>query len=139
MSGKTRFYNRQVAESLSTTHNIISIGENGDGWKLNSCHTNVIRLLFDDIQEYLEEKYTLFSGEQAQAIIKWLQSIPDDSLVIVHCEGGVARSAAVVKFMVDKLGYEFEADRYCKGDYSLMNVFVYDTLVAQYESMEKSP
>jgi predicted protein tyrosine phosphatase len=133
MSGKTRFYNRQVAESLSIPHNIISIGENGDGWKLNSCHTNVIRLLFDDIQEYLEEKYTLFAVEQAQAIIKWLQAIPDDSLVIVHCEGGVARSAAVVKFMIDKLGYEFEPDRYCKGDYSLMNVFVYDLLVKHYE------
>lgn len=134
MTNKTRFYNRQVAESLTKPHNIISIGENDDGWKLNSCHTNVIRFLFDDIQEHLEEKYTLFSNEQAQAIIKWLKDIPDDSLVIVHCEGGVARSAAVVKFMVDKLGYEFEPDRYCKGNYSLMNVFVYDTLVAQYEN-----
>lgn len=133
MTSKTRFYNRQVAESLSTPHNIISIGENGDGWKLDSCHTNVIRLLFDDIQEYLEEKYTLFSEDQAQAIIKWLQTMPDDSLVIVHCEGGVARSAAVVKFMIDKLCYEFEPDRYCKGDYSLMNVFVYDLLVKHYE------
>lgn len=133
MANKTRFYNRQVAESLSTPHNIISIGENGDGWKLNSCHTNVIRLLFDDLQEYLEEKYTLFSDEQAQAIIKWLETIPDDSLVIVHCEGGVARSAAVVKFMIDKMGYEFEPDRYCRSDYSLMNILVYDRLVEQYK------
>lgn len=134
MGNKTRFYNRQVAESLSTPHHIISIGENGDGWKLNSCHTNVIRLLFDDIQEHLEEKYTLFSAEHAHAIIKWLEAIPDDSLVIVHCEGGVARSAAVVKFMIDKMGYEFEPDRYCREDYSLMNILVYDQLVQQYET-----
>lgn len=139
MANKTRFYNRQVAESLSTPHNIISIGEKNDGWQLQNCHTNVLRLLFDDVQEFLDNSYTMFFSEQAQSIIEWLQAIPDDSLVIVHCEGGVARSAAVVKFMIDKMGYEFEPDRYCKGDYSLMNVFVYDTLVAQYDSMEKSP
>lgn len=139
MGNKTRFYNRQVAESLSTPHYIISIGEQGDGWKLNPCHTNVIRLLFQDIQEYIDEEHILFSSEQALLIIQWLQAIPDDLLVIVHCEGGVARSAAVVKFMVDKLGYTFEADRYCREDYRLMNVFVYDKLVSQYDSMEKSP
>lgn len=128
-----------MAESLSTPHHIISIGEQCDGWNLQNCHTHVLRLLFDDVQEFLDDSYIMFSNEQAQSIIEWLSTIPDDSLVIVHCEGGVARSAAVVKFMVDKLGYEFEADCYCKGDYSLMNLLVYDTLVTQYESMEKSP
>lgn len=139
MANKTRFYSRQVAQDLSTPHNIISIGENGDGWKLKSCHTNVIRLLFQDIQEYIDDQYILFSKDQAITIIQWLQAIPENSLVIVHCEAGVARSAAVVKFMIDKMGYELEPDRYCKGDYSLMNVFVYDILVTQYKSMEKLP
>lgn len=134
MSSKTRFYNRQVAESLSTPHHIISIGEQGDGWKLKNCHTNVLRLLFDDVQEFLHDSYTMFSMEHAQSIIDWLATIPDDSLVIVHCEGGVARSAAVVKFMVDKLGYTFESDRYCREDYRLMNVFVYERLVEKYET-----
>jgi len=138
MTSKTRFYSRQVAEYLSTPHNIISIGEKNDGWQLKSCHTNVLRLLFDDVQEFLDDSYTMFSTEQAQSIIDWLSTIPEHSLVIVHCEGGVARSAAVVKFMVDKLGYTFEADCFCRGDYSLMNSFVYDILVAQYEAMEKS-
>lgn len=87
MANKTRFYNRQVAESLSTPHNIISIGEKNDGWQLQNCHTNVLRLLFDDVQEFLDNSYTMFFSEQAQSIIEWLQAIPDDSLVIVHCEG----------------------------------------------------
>lgn len=134
MGNKTRFYNRQVAESLSTPHHIISIGEQGDGWNLQSCHTNVLRLLFDDVQEFLDDSYKMFSNEQAQSIIEWLATIPDNSLVIVHCEGGVARSAAVVKFMVDKLGYTFEPDCFCRGNYSLMNILVYDRLIEQYET-----
>lgn len=134
MRNKTRFYNRQVAESLSTPHHIISIGEKNDGWQLQSCHTNVLRLLFDDVQEFLDDSYIMFSNEQAQSIIDWLSTIPDDSLVIVHCEGGVARSASVVKFMVDKLGYTFEPDCFCRGNYSLMNVFVYERLIEQYET-----
>lgn len=137
MTNKTRFYSRQVVQDLDTPHNIISIGERSDGWKLHDCQTNIIRLLFDDIQEYLEERYHLFSEEQALAIIQWLQTIPDDSLVIVHCEGGIARSAAVVRFMIDKMGYELDPDRFCKGNFSLMNVFVYDTLVSVYDAMEK--
>lgn len=138
MGNKTRFYNRQVAESLSTPHHIISIGEQGDGWKLQNCHTNVLRLLFDDVQEFLDDSYTMFSMGQAQSIIDWLSTIPDDSLVIVHCEGGVARSAAVVKFMIDQMGYEFEADHYCREDYSLMNILVYDHLVEQYKRIKNS-
>lgn len=31
MVSRTRFYSRQVTESLSTPHNIISVGERGDG------------------------------------------------------------------------------------------------------------
>lgn len=138
MGNKTRFYNRQVAESLSTPHHIISIGEQGDSWQLKNCHTNVLRLLFDDVQEFLDDSYTMFSMEQAQSIIDWLSTIPDNSLVIVHCEGGVARSAAVVKFMIDQMSYEFEPDRYCREDYSLMNILVYDRLVEQYKRNKNS-
>lgn len=137
MVGRTRFYNRQVSESLSTPHHIISIGENGDGWKLHPCQTNVLRLLFHDIAEFLSDEYTLFSADQARLIINWLHEIPENSLVIVHCEGGVARSAAVVKFMVDVLGYQLDPDRFCKGDYSLMNGHVYDILLTVYKSIEK--
>ena len=137
MPKTTRFYSRQVAQDLYTPHNIISIGERADGWRLQDCHSNVIRLLFDDIQEYLEERYHLFSKEQALAIIQWLKAIPDYDLVIVHCEAGIARSAAVVRFMMDKMGYELDPDRFCQGNFSLMNVFVYNTLVSVYDAMEK--
>ena len=139
MASRTRFYNRQVAESLSTPHHIISIGEHGDGWKLHPCQTHVLRLLFHDLEEFISQKYTLFSPEHAHTIIQWLQPIPEGELVIVHCEAGIARSAAIVKFMVDKLGYEFEADRYSNADYSLMNHLVYDTLVAVYAAIDKTP
>jgi len=88
-----------------TPHNIISIGEHGDGWQLQGCQKNVLRLIFDDIQEQLEERFQLFSQDQAIAIIQWLKTIPNDSLVIVHCEGGVSRSAAVVRFMMDYMGF----------------------------------
>ena len=137
MTNTTRFYSRQVAQSLKTPHNIISIGEAGDGCQLNSCHTNVLRLLFQDIQEFIEEKYILFSSDHAYLILNWLLSIPKDSLVIVHCEAGIARSAAVVKFMIDKLGYELDTDHFCEGDYSLMNTYVYNKLVEQYQLTNK--
>lgn len=137
MTNTTRFYGRLITQTLDTPHNIISIGEPLDGCQLNECHTNVLRLLFDDIEYFVTAEYTLFSADQARLIINWLHDIPENSLVIVHCESGVARSAAVVKFMVDVLGYQLDPDRFCKGDYSLKNRHVYDTLVTVYQAMEK--
>ncbi len=133
MSGKTKFYMRWAAQDLSEPHNIISIGEDGDDCKLNDCHTNVLRLLFSDITEFIDEpKYILFSDQQADLIIDWLLKIEPNSMVIVHCEGGISRSAAVVKFMIDFLDYDLEIDRFCKGNMSLYNTYVYDMLVTRY-------
>lgn len=129
----TRFYTRWAAADLVTPHNIISISEGNTIMPLNDCHSNVLRLYFHDITEPITDDpvhdYKLFSDEQADTILDWLENIKDDELVIVHCAGGVSRSPAIVLFMTDYLGYELSLDMFCNGDFSLMNTYVYDTLV----------
>ena len=104
---------------------------------LDDCHTNVLRLYFHDITEPITDDpfhdYVIFSDDQADSILNWLENLSDPSLVIVHCSAGVSRSPAVVLFMIDYLGYELELDTFCKGNFSLMNTHVYDTLVKRYK------
>lgn len=137
MSGKVKFYSRQVAQDLIDPHYIISIGENGDHWKLKHPHKSVLRLEFHDISEFLEERYILFSSAQAIEIINWIESIPANETIIVHCEAGISRSAAVAKFIIDTYNYTLEPDRFCIPDFSLMNTYVYETLIFEYSRLLK--
>lgn len=137
MSGKVKFYSRQVAQDLIDPHYIISIGESGDHWKLKHPHKSVLRLEFHDISEFLEERYILFSSAQAIEIINWIESIPSNETIIVHCEAGISRSAAVAKFIIDTYNYTLEPDRFCIPDFSLMNTYVYETLIFEYSRLLK--
>ena len=137
MSGKVKFYSRQVAQDLIEPHYIISIGEKGDHWKLKHPHKSVLRLEFHDISEFLEERYILFSSAQAIEIINWIESIHANETIIVHCEAGISRSAAVAKFIIDTYNYTLEPDRFCIPDFSLMNTYVYETLIFEYSRLLK--
>lgn len=137
MSGKVKFYSRQVAQDLIDPHYIISIGENGDHWKLKHPHKSVLRLEFHDISEFLEDRYILFSSAQAIEIINWIESISANETIIVHCEAGISRSAAVAKFIIDTYNYTLEPDRFCIPDFSLMNTYVYETLTFEYSRLLK--
>lgn len=66
----------------------------------------------------------LFTQEQALQIFKFLRDHQDTKqYVIVHCEGGISRSAAVAKFIAAIYGLPFN------DSYSLYNRHVFTTLL----------
>ncbi|AEH03709.1 hypothetical protein AVT69_gp284 [Pseudomonas phage PhiPA3] len=127
MSRKVKFYSRLAAMAVTQPHYVISIGEANDGCVLDPEHKSVLRLEFDDIP-YHVDGYRLFSLTDARRILRWLRDVPENETVIVHCEAGVSRSAAVAQFMVDHQGYELEKDQYCNGSFLCANGHVYGTL-----------
>jgi len=84
---------------------------------------SVLRLYFHDIDRKWQN-YALFTIEQADQIIDWLQE-HEESLegVYVHCAAGISRSAAVAKFISDVYGLFFD---HRKG--ALFNRHVYRVL-----------
>lgn len=85
------------------------------------------KVKFYSLQVALEERYILFSSAQAIEIINWIESTPPNAPIIVHCEAGISRSAAVAKFIIDTYNYTLEPDYFCIPDFSLMNTYVYET------------
>lgn len=132
MTRMVSFYSRNVAESLIQPHYIISVGEKDDGCQIKPIHKKVLRLIFSDVIESVAPNAPLFNAKQAFQIIDWLETIPKNELVIVHCEAGVSRSAAIAKFMVEHLGYELKSDKYCSIGFAYANKHVFKTLEDAY-------
>lgn len=122
------YYPRLVAQKIHRPLWVISIGEKGDGLEFGCEHHSVLRLEFDDITEHLDG-YKLFSFNYAKRIIEWIDALPDECrFVVVHCEAGLSRSAAVAQFMITDMGFELHVDVFSKKDFSLANSHVYGTL-----------
>lgn len=85
-----RDYNRKLYQQLPTAY--------------QRYHTVAI-IPADDIEQP-DVDCQLFSTRNAQAIINLLQQYPTCNLV-VHCNAGVSRTGAVVKFAHDYLHYSF--------------------------------
>lgn len=67
---------------------------------------------------------SLFTEQQAVEILRFLRLYQDNhTQVIVHCEGGISRSAAVSKFVAQIYNLEFPEG------YSLYNRHVFSTLL----------
>lgn len=92
---------------------LISISCPGDPAPLQDGWGPILRLEFSDLdkQEQVDwyrkntpTKVALFSREQAQAIIDFIDALPQTvTQVFVHCDAGVSRSAAVARFVSQKL------------------------------------
>lgn len=82
------------------------------------------------LAEVIEKnQLVLFTEDQATEILKFLRLHQDDhTQAIVHCEGGISRSAAVSKFIAQIYNLEFI------DGYSLYNRHVYSTLTKVYNS-----
>lgn len=122
------YYPRQVAQKINRPLWVISLGEKGDGLKFECEHHSVLRLEFDDITEHVED-HKLFSFSYAKRIIQWLDALPPEChFVVVHCEAGLSRSAAVAQFMITDMDFDLHVDVFSRRDFSLANSHVYGTL-----------
>lgn len=73
-------------------------------------HMNVITMVFDDVLESgkmwgkdINDYYdaVAITPDQAKVLHHFLQSIPDDSNVHIHCVYGISRTGAVAKYLRD--------------------------------------
>lgn len=130
------YYPRRLAESLYRPMHIISIGEANDGLNFACKEHTILRLEFADITEPVED-YPLFSFSDARRIIEWVKALPSScKMVVVHCEAGFSRSAAVAQFMVKDMGFELHVDLFSKKDFALANPHVYGTLRRTYMELK---
>jgi predicted protein tyrosine phosphatase len=65
----------------------------------------VLRLHFTDIIELGEPSDILFSEEHARAIREFVDSWPDATRIVVHCQAGVSRSPGVALGLCDIRGW----------------------------------
>lgn len=102
---------------------VISISGLNPASLKNGWHS-VLRLEFDDI-DTPEEPYILFSDTQANQVIDFVQAVRDSYEVegiLVHCQAGISRSAAVAKWIAERYKLPFNEQ------YMLYNKHVYRTL-----------
>ena len=98
------FYPRAIAEKLQPTGDevIVSIHDRVQGpAALREGWSSVLRLSFHDM-DVAADGYDLFSKEQAQEVIDFIGKHVDVKRIVVHCNMGVSRSAAVAMFISDQ-------------------------------------
>ena len=99
--------------------------------KSKSC-ADVLTLFFDDIDKDIEGA-KLFSEEQAEQIIGFIQKNKDVETLLVHCYGGESRSRAVGAFALEMLG----GNRSKLFETGHPNMHVYHTLKDVFENRAK--
>jgi hypothetical protein len=120
------FLSQIDASALTEPHYVISISDK-DEVKFACPHYDVLRLYFEDIEQHSAGQ-ELFSVNHARQVLKWAKAIPDGGAVVVHCQAGVSRSAAIAKFLHDNLGYWLFLDGACYGKFDKYNGHVYGLL-----------
>jgi len=116
-------------ETFNKPSVVIAIGDPGESKPNYACkHTDILRIEVDDVDQEMGPEYTLFDFAHGRRILDFLRKHAG-SPVVVHCNAGISRSAAVVKFMVDKLGYKLDEQEACtvKG-FASYNHWVYRQL-----------
>ena len=88
----------------------------------------VLTLYFDDIESPVEGA-ALFSEEQAESIIGFIEGCKDAETLLIHCYGGESRSRAVGAFAAEMLG----GDKSPYFDTGHPNMHVYETLKKVYQ------
>lgn len=95
--------------------------------KLHPDITQVLRLFFEDSVPKLQ-KQNMFSPAHAKEVISFLHTHHADSTkyhLLVHCEAGISRSAAVAVFAAS------ECDLSISGKLAFLNPHVLTTLVKE--------
>ena len=129
---KVTFLNRAAAEQkvVTVSSAIISITQpNTSPANLQSGWYRVLPIQFDDTNpEVIQRKERkipriAMTLANAMTIVKFVhQTAPNIEEMIVHCQGGISRSAAVAKWIAEAYDLPFD------HDYDLFNPYVYQLL-----------
>ena len=111
--------------SIQDTHT----GGFGFAFQENQFCQGVLTLYFDDIEKEVDGA-VLFSQQQAEQIIEFVNSHRQAETLLVHCYGGESRSRAVGAFAVKMLGGDNR--RLLEGGNA--NRHVYDTLMGTWQN-----
>ena len=145
MLKNVQFMPRFHAEAIipRSTSAMISISGPNNPARLNQLwhRGNLIRLQFHDADEVGrvsrrldypgESKYIqLFTPKDAKHIIDFVNEVKNKvDVILVHCDAGISRSAAVAKFIAEMFNLPFPES------YMLYNKYVYRVLKNTYNSM----
>ena len=116
MVKRVRFVSRSQAEdtlgivdcaviSISEPNSFLDLADLKQGW------FEVLRMEFDDVDpETCRDKTNKFMTiHQARVIAAFVDSVsPKVNAIVVHCKGGVSRSAAVAKWIAERYGLPFD-------------------------------
>jgi predicted protein tyrosine phosphatase len=138
----TSFISKKKAEAFTDTKDsekriLISITTPGESRSTGYCREailhmdawrDVLRLKFHDVEPELDGyDYVIFSHDDVKKIFDFLKKHEDEiDEVVVHCEAGISRSAAVSKFIAVIYGLEFPEN------YMLYNRNIFSTLMRLY-------
>ena len=115
---RVQFFSRQVIEGMphgDPRTALISITDPGDPARLPEGWAAVLRLEFDDITPPFpvlicdgnqHRDLAPFDASMATQVLEFVGAVlPDVNRIIVHCNAGISRSAAVARFLADDYGY----------------------------------
>ena len=125
-----QFVSRTDAEKIQDTEGkgIVSITTPGDDWpniRWNAWESFLL-LKFHDT-DYALEGFVLFGRDQATRIIEWMNENEQIDSIVVHCDAGVCRSAAVAKFIAERQDRKLLGNEVAPSPH-WMNRYVYKTL-----------
>jgi predicted protein tyrosine phosphatase len=101
------FVSRKIAEDMMPVPDVGMISLTDPGSRLAALRKGwgaVLRLRFHDIDKQWQN-YVLMSVDQARELLEWLEKHEEQlDGIVVHCEQGISRSAAVAKFLRERYG-----------------------------------
>lgn len=123
-----KFYSAMDASKVDEPGNVISIGSKGDWFDFACEHLDVLRIEFDDVEGFVgSDGLDVFHHGQAAQIQAFANKHADES-ILVHCQAGMSRSAAVAKWISEKHGHLMDLSPPCIGSDRFYNRHVYGTL-----------
>ena len=139
------YTSRQHAESLpgNPATAVISITDPGQTEaQLSSRFKDVLRVSFYDAEpadEYLPAPvpgmFDQMIAREIGSFAEKLQNAPDDTLIIVHCEHGISRSAAIALFIEALSAAPLKAKEFTYD----ANPWVIDRMLRAYPELEIEP
>lgn len=146
------FYPRAMAEKLQPTGNDVMVSIHDCSQKPASLQKGwnaVLRLSFHDT-DVAKPGYDLFSPEQAHQVMAFIEQHVDSERIVVHCNMGVSRSAAVAMFIAEQQERNlfqqgrafFHPDRpaqYNRLVYSTLNKTLWGSAPSAFEALPEMP